>query len=183
MRSAILTALSLMTLLAAPALAGDDDCDPAAAPVAADLGAVVVSPSQEPEEEKKSRLTKVSAETFMALVVKNEKPAVVEFGATWCVPCHAQLAILEELAEKNEGDVFFGKIDVDEEKELMEQLGLKGVPAVLITNDGKVVKLLTGVTSGEDLQAILDGLSEPPADGEADAGGANDADDASDADK
>ena len=168
MRSAILTALSLLSFLAGPALAGEDSCDPASAPVAGDLGSVVVSPSQEGEV-KASRLKTITAETFMAEVVNNKKPAIVEFGAVWCVPCHKQLAILETLAEANEGKAMFGKIDVDEEKALMEQLGLKGVPAVLITNNGKVVELLTGVTSQEELQKKLDAILNSADDGEADA--------------
>lgn len=138
-----------LALLADAALADATDCQPSPAEVAEDLGAVVPSPIQE-----------ITAANFEERVLRSERPVVVEFGAVWCAPCHKQLAILKELAAERGGDVAFGKVDVDEDPELMEQLGLAGVPALLLVKDGEVVELIKGFTSKADLQVKLDQLTE-----------------------
>lgn len=67
-----------------------------------------------------------------------DKPALIDFYATWCGPCKALAPSLEELAEEYDGKVHIYKIDVDKEQELAAVFGVRSVPSLLfIPMDGQ----------------------------------------------
>ena len=65
------------------------------------------------------------------LVYLGDKPAIVDFTATWCGPCKRITPILEELAKEYEGQIVIYKIDVDKEKGLAQAFNVSSIPAVL----------------------------------------------------
>ena len=66
------------------------------------------------------------------------KPAIVDFTATWCGPCRSIAPILEELAKENKDQIVIYKVDVDKCRGIAEAFGIKSVPAVLyIPLDGE----------------------------------------------
>ena len=66
------------------------------------------------------------------------KPAIVDFTATWCGPCRSIAPILEELAKENKDQIVIYKVDVDKCRDIAEAFGIKSVPAVLyIPLDGE----------------------------------------------
>lgn len=60
-----------------------------------------------------------------------DKPAIVDFYATWCGPCKSVSPILEELAQEYDGKIYIYKIDVDKEEELAAAFGVRSVPTLL----------------------------------------------------
>lgn len=60
-----------------------------------------------------------------------DKPAIVDFYATWCGPCKSVSPILEELAEEYDGKIYIYKVDVDQEEELASAFGVRSVPTLL----------------------------------------------------
>lgn len=71
-------------------------------------------------------------------VFEGDKPAVIDFYATWCGPCKATAPIVEALAEQYAGKVDFYKVDVDKESELAGLFGIRSIPSLLfIPKDGK----------------------------------------------
>lgn len=60
-----------------------------------------------------------------------DKPAIVDFYATWCGPCKAVAPILEELAKEYEGKIDIYKIDTDKEQELASAFGIRSIPSIL----------------------------------------------------
>jgi thioredoxin len=60
-----------------------------------------------------------------------DKPAIVDFYATWCGPCKSVSPILEELAEEYDGKIYIYKVDVDKEEELASAFGVRSVPTLL----------------------------------------------------
>lgn len=77
-------------------------------------------------------------------IMKENKFAVIDFYATWCVPCRKVSPIIDEL-ERNYGDeVSFLKLDVEENDDLVERFGIKNVPTVLFLNNGEVVYKIAG---------------------------------------
>lgn len=65
------------------------------------------------------------------LIYLGEKPAIVDFTASWCGPCQRIAPILEELAKEYEGQIVIYKVDVDKEKGLAQAFNVSSIPAVL----------------------------------------------------
>ena len=59
------------------------------------------------------------------------KPAIVDFTATWCGPCRSIAPILEELAKEYEGQIVVYKVDVDKCRDIAEAFGISSIPAIL----------------------------------------------------
>ena len=60
----------------------------------------------------------VNVENFEEVVLKSDKPVLVDFWAIWCGPCRMQAPILEELCEDVKGNAVIAKVNVDEEEKL-----------------------------------------------------------------
>jgi thioredoxin 1 len=83
-------------------------------------------------------------DNFGAEVLKSEMPVVVDFWATWCGPCRMIAPIMEELAEKYDGKVKIGKLDVDENQQTAIKYGVRSIPTVLILKGGEVIDTIIG---------------------------------------
>lgn len=79
---------------------------------------------------------------------------LVDFFATWCMPCRMMGQILEEVAEE-EKNVSFVKIDVDENPNLARSFGVMSIPTLIIFKDGKEQEKHIGVWQAEELKAAL----------------------------
>ena len=62
---------------------------------------------------------------------EGEKPAIVDFYATWCGPCSQLSPILEEIAKEYDGKLVLYKVDVDKEKELTQMMGVEALPSLI----------------------------------------------------
>ena len=59
----------------------------------------------------------ITKENFEQVVLKSDKPVLVDFWATWCGPCKMLSPIIEEVRKETEGKAVVGKINVDEQQE------------------------------------------------------------------
>ena len=74
------------------------------------------------------------------LVYLGDKPAIVDFTASWCGPCQRIAPILDELAAEYDGRIVIYKVDIDKERELAKAFSISSIPAVLyIPLDGEPV--------------------------------------------
>ena len=62
---------------------------------------------------------------------KGEKPAVIDFYATWCAPCRMIAPTLKELAKEYQDSIYVFKVDVDKEKELAAAMGIQSMPTIV----------------------------------------------------
>ena len=73
-----------------------------------------------------------------------ERPAIIDFYATWCGPCKMVAPIIEELAAEFEGQVIIGKCDVDENGDMAAEYGIRNIPTVLFFKNGEIVDKQVG---------------------------------------
>ena len=76
--------------------------------------------------------------------VKQDKPVLVDFWATWCGPCRMLAPVVEEVSAAHADDVVVGKVDVDKCPELAQQFGVMSIPTLILFKDGQVVSNKTG---------------------------------------
>ena len=91
-------------------------------------------------ERKGKGVTELNSETFNEkvydmtlpeLAYLGNKPAIVDFTATWCGPCQRIAPILEELADEYRKDIVIYKVDIDKERGLAEAFNVSSIPAVM----------------------------------------------------
>lgn len=98
---------------------------------------------------------KITRENFENEVMKSNIPVLIDFWAPWCGPCRMMGPIIEQLAEEYEGKAKVGKVNVDEEGELLQAFGVTSIPTIVLVKDGKVVKQVVGARPKAEVEAML----------------------------
>lgn len=87
-------------------------------------------------------------------VLNSDVPVLVDFWATWCMPCKMLAPTIEELAKEADG-YKVGKVDVDKEPELAQKYRIMSIPTVLVFKNGKVAASMVGLQSKAKLLSML----------------------------
>ena len=86
-------------------------------------------------------------------IINNEELTIIDFSATWCMPCRMLAPILEEVANKMDY-VNFYNLDIDENEEIAKRYRIFSVPTLMAFKQGKVVDSLVGLNSYDDVLAF-----------------------------
>ncbi len=97
----------------------------------------------------------LTAENFQEKTGKGV--AVVDFWASWCGPCKMMAPILDEVAGEYD-DVFFGKVNVDEQPALANAFRVNAIPTLVFFKDGKAVHQAVGLQQKAALERTIDGV-------------------------
>ncbi|MCK5840394.1 MAG: thioredoxin [Bacteroidales bacterium] len=81
---------------------------------------------------------------FDEIVLKSDKPVIVDLWAVWCGPCRMVGPIIEEIGKDYEGKVIVGKLDVDNNPAVTARYGIRNIPTILFFKDGEVVDKQVG---------------------------------------
>ena len=88
-------------------------------------------------------------------IIKEKKPTLVDFFATWCGPCRVQGPILEQVKAKLGDSVNIIKIDIDRNEALAAQFQIRSVPTLIMFKDGEAVWRGYGVHQADILEGKL----------------------------
>lgn len=98
---------------------------------------------------------KFGVSNFETEVLGADKPVLVDFWATWCMPCRMLAPTIEELAEDLEGKVIVGKVNVDDDPDLARKYRVASIPTLIVFENGAEVRRSVGVVAREDILDML----------------------------
>lgn len=95
-------------------------------------------------------------------ISQNEKPVIVDFGATWSVPSLMLATRLEEAMDIVEDRAIWGRVNIDDEPDLVTRFSLISLPTTLVFWQGQIVKQYMGIHEPDVFVGIVDELSPVP---------------------
>jgi thioredoxin 1 len=100
----------------------------------------------------------VTDANFEELVIKSDKPVLVDFWAEWCGPCRMIAPIVEEMSHEFEGKAVIVKLDVDASPSAPAKYGIRNIPTILFFKNGEVADKQVGAVPKSTLVAKLNAL-------------------------
>lgn len=102
----------------------------------------------------------VTKENFEKEVVKSDVPVLIDFWASWCMPCKMMAPVFDELSNEFEGKIKFVKINVENEQELANKFIVQGIPALILVKNGEEVGRISGFMPKSELKKEINKLLE-----------------------
>jgi len=97
----------------------------------------------------------ITKENYEQEVLHSEKTVLLDFWAVWCNPCKMAAPILEQVAADMEQTAVVGKINVEEEPELVREFNVTSVPTFVVLKNGRETHRAVGVQARGDLLQML----------------------------
>ena len=94
--------------------------------------------------------------SFMTMVIKAEKPTLVDFWAPWCGPCRAIAPVLEEIAEAYGDKINVVKVNVDESPQTASHYHVQSIPTLQLFKGGEIRETKIGMMKKDQLSAFID---------------------------
>ncbi len=102
--------------------------------------------------------TVINESNFEEVVLKSDKPVLIDFWAEWCGPCRMIAPYVEQIAAEYEGKAVVGKVDIEQNNDIATKYGIRNIPTLLYFKNGEVVDKQVGVTTKAVLADKLNAL-------------------------
>lgn len=97
-------------------------------------------------------------QNFEELVLKADKPVIIDFWAEWCGPCRMVGPIVQEIGDDYKDKAVVGKLNVDENPTVTAQFGIRNIPTILFFKNGEVVDKQVGAVPKQVLTNKLEAI-------------------------
>ena len=97
-------------------------------------------------------LQKINEDSFDAFI-QSDEPVMVDFYATWCESCKAMMPILEKIVAQEGKKI--AKVDIDENRGLVEKYGLKSIPTLMVFQNGELKETSIGRVPKDKVLELL----------------------------
>ncbi|MYD44925.1 MAG: hypothetical protein F4W92_01025 [Gammaproteobacteria bacterium] len=124
------------------------------------VGTVILIFQLHKDGEEVSATPYVTTENFDEEVLQADSPVLVDFTATWCVPCREVDPIIDELAVEMKGRVKIFKLDIDDSPEIYREYQINGIPHILFFRNGVEEDRVGSVQAKSIYVDYLDGMIE-----------------------
>ena len=95
---------------------------------------------------------------FEEVVIKSDKPVLVDFWAEWCGPCRMVSPIIEEISKEYSDKALVVKCDVDSSPGVAAKYGIRNIPTILYFKDGKIADKQVGAVPKSNFVTKLNAL-------------------------
>ncbi len=98
----------------------------------------------------------VSDSDFDEVVLKADRPVLVDYWAEWCGPCKMIDPILHELADEYDGKLQIAKLNIDQNQQVTSRFKIRGIPTLMIFENGEHQGTKVGALTKSALKAFVD---------------------------
>src|SRR2546423_15521828 len=104
----------------------------------------------------REQMQEVTDQSFEQDVLKSEVPVLVDFWAEWCGPCKMLAPTVEKVAGEYEGKAKVVKLNIDDNNQVAQQYGIKGIPTLILFKNGSEADRTVGLTTKDNISRMID---------------------------
>jgi thioredoxin 1 len=90
--------------------------------------------------------------------INNGEKIIVDFFANWCNPCSMMKPVFERVALNNDTEVQMYTMDIDQNRDYAQTLGIRSIPTVKLFSNGNVTDTVVGVMNEEKIKSLVNNL-------------------------
>lgn len=102
------------------------------------------------------KIQQVTDVNWKQSVIESQKPVLVDFWAEWCMPCKRIAPTVDQLATEFDGRLTVAKMNVDENPAVPTELGIRGIPTLMLFKNGEMVDAIVGAVDKDHIRKMLE---------------------------